>query len=206
MIIDIHTHNHDAPNALICVEPSEFAPSEGKLYAVGIHPWHAATGLTAEIERLKSIASHPQVAAIGETGLDSRRGAPLNTQTDLFLQHIALAEHVGKPLIVHMVRTSQVVLKLWRASQKSVPWVIHGMRGNPNVAHKLIDAGFYFSFGAKFNPDTLKAVPTDKILAETDDSPQSIDDVIAAIAATLGISSKEAEAMVSRNAATLLMR
>ena len=192
MIIDIHTHNHDAPNALICVEPSEFAPSEGKLYAVGIHPWHAATSLTTEVESLKSIASHPQVAAIGETGLDSRRGAPLNTQTDLFLQHIAIAEHVGKPLIVHMVRTSQEVLKLWNESQKSVPWVIHGMRGNPNVAHKLID--------------TLKAVPTDKILAETDDSPQSIDDVIATIAATLGISRKEAEVLVRRNAATLLMR
>lgn len=206
MIIDIHAHNHDAPNALICVEPSEFAPSEGKLYAVGIHPWHAATGLTAEIERLKSIASHPQVAAIGETGLDSRRGAPLNTQTDLFLQHIAIAEYVGKPLIVHMVRTSQEVLKLWNASQKSVPWVIHGMRGNPNVAHKLIDAGFYFSFGAKFNLDTLKAVPTDKILAETDDSPQSIDDVIATIAATLCISPDDAKVLVRRNAATLLMR
>lgn len=38
MITDIHTHNLNAPNALICVEPSEFAPSEGKLYAVGIHP------------------------------------------------------------------------------------------------------------------------------------------------------------------------
>ena len=205
MIIDIHTHNHDAPNALICVEPSEFAPSDGKLYAVGIHPWHAAT-VTAEIERLKSIASHPQVAAIGETGLDSRRGAPLNTQTDLFLQHIAIAEHVGKPLIVHMVRTSQEVLKLWNESQKSVPWVIHGMRGNPNVAHKLIDAEFYFSFGTQFNLDTLKAVPTDKILAETDDSPQSIDDVIATIAATLCISPDDAKVLVRRNAATLLMR
>ena len=206
MIIDIHTHNHDAPNALICVEPSEFAPSEGKLYAVGIHPWHAATSLTTEVESLKSIASHPQVAAIGETGLDSRRGAPLNTQTDLFLQHIAIAEHVGKPLIVHMVRTSQEVLNLWNESQKSVPWVIHGMRGNPNVAHKLIDAEFYFSFGTQFNLDTLKAVPTDKILAETDDSPQSIDDVIATIAATLCISPDDAKVLVRRNAATLLMR
>ena len=206
MITDIHTHNLNAPNALICVEPSEFAPSEGKLYAVGIHPWHAAAGLTAEVERLKAIATHPQVAAIGETGLDSRRGASLHTQTELFLQHIAIAEQVGKPLIVHMVRTSQEVLKLWCASQKSVPWVIHGMRGNPNVARKLIDAGFYFSFGARFNPDTLKAVPTDKILAETDDGTQNIGDVIAAIAATLGLSPQKAETLVSRNAATLLQQ
>lgn len=204
MITDIHTHNINAPNALICVEPNEFAPSEGKLYAVGIHPWHASAGLTAELGLLKTLATHPQVAAIGETGLDSRRGAPLRTQTDLFLQHIVIAEQVGKPLIVHMVRTSQEVLKLWSASQKSVPWVIHGMRGNPNVARKLIDAGFYFSFGARFNPDTLKAVPTDKILDETDDGTQSIGDVIAAIATTLGISHKEAETLVSHNAATML--
>lgn len=205
MITDFHTHDTQAQNALICVEPDKFAPMPGMTYAVGVHPWHTACCTHAMLSALEAAATHPQVAAIGETGLDSLQGAPIGTQIEIFRLHIELAERLGKPLIVHMVRTSQDVLKLWKESQRLIPWAIHGMRGNLNVAYKLMEAGFYFSFGARFNADTLKAMPHDRILAETDDdSSHSIDDVIALIADTIGMSHTETKLLVSRNAATFL--
>ena len=111
---------------------------------------------------------------------------------ELFRKHITLAEQLGKALIIHMVRTSQQVLKAWNESQRLVPWIIHGMRGNPRVAQPLIDAGFYLSFGSRFNPATVATTPLDQLLIETDDDATiTIHDVAQAIAQAHGITIQE---------------
>ena len=192
MILDFHTHNQQATDALISVMPEEFDPQPGKFYSVGIHPWHSQEVTPSVLNALETAAQHPQVLAIGETGLDALRGASLEAQMELFRKHIALAEQLGKALIIHMVRTSQQVLKAWHESQRSVPWVIHGMRGNPRVAQPLIDAGFYLSFGSRFNPATVAATPLDRLLIETDDDADiTIHDVAQAIAQAHGITIQE---------------
>ncbi|MBQ0069389.1 MAG: TatD family hydrolase, partial [Bacteroidales bacterium] len=168
-IIDIHTHRLDAgPEAIISVEPATFAPQPGNLYSVGYHPW---SGIPQSLGALDAIANHPQVVAIGETGLDALRGVSIAEQELLFAHHIALAQQLGKPVIAHMVRTSQQLIKVWRHMQPSgISLIIHGMRGNENVARTLIDAGCYLSYGERFNPNALRATPHDRILAETDES------------------------------------
>lgn len=192
MILDFHTHNQQATDALISVMPEEFDPQPGKFYSVGIHPWHSQEVTPSVLNALETAAQHPQVLAIGETGLDALRGASLEAQMELFRKHIALAEQLGKPLIIHMVRTSQQVLKAWHESQRLVPWIIHGMRGNPRVAQPLIDAGFYLSFGSRFNPATVAATPLDRLLIETDDDADiTIHDVAQAIAQVHGITIQE---------------
>lgn len=192
MILDFHTHNQQATDALISVMPEEFDPQPGKFYSVGIHPWHSQEVTPSVLNALETAAQHPQVLAIGETGLDALRGASLEAQMELFRKHIALAEQLGKALIIHMVRTSQQVLKAWHESQRLVPWIIHGMRGNPRVAQPLIDAGFYLSFGSRFNPATVAATPLDRLLIETDDDADiTIHDVAQAIAQAHGITIQE---------------
>lgn len=192
MILDFHTHNQQATDALISVMPEEFDPQPGKFYSVGIHPWHSQEVTPSVLNALETAAQHPQVLAIGETGLDALRGASLEAQMELFRKHIALAEQLGKALIIHMVRTSQQVLKAWHESQRLVPWIIHGMRGNPRVAQPLIDAGFYLSFGSRFNPATVAATPLDRLLIETDDDADiTIHDVAQAIAQVHGITIQE---------------
>ena len=99
--------------------------------------------------------------------------------------HINIAAATGKPLIIHCVRTSQQILKLWRDNPHAhnVAWVIHGFRGNENVARELLNAGFYLSFGTKFNDSSVASTPLDHLLVETDDEPSgSIGDVLKAIA------------------------
>lgn len=192
MILDFHTHNRQAANAIISVMPEEFDPQPGKFYSVGVHPWQSEEVTPSVLNALETAVQHPQVVAIGETGLDALRGASIQVQMELFREHIALAEQLGKPLIIHMVRTSQQVLKAWHESQHSVPWIIHGMRGNPRVAQPLIDAGFYLSFGPRFNPATVAATPLDRLLIETDDDASiTIHQVAKAIAQVHGITIQE---------------
>lgn len=202
-IIDIHTHRLDAgPEAIISVEPTAFAPQPGRLYSVGYHPW---SGIPQSLGALDAIANHPQVVAIGETGLDALRGVSIAEQELLFAHHIALAQQLGKPVIAHMVRTSQQLIKVWRHMQPSgISLIIHGMRGNENVARTLIDAGCYLSYGERFNPNALRATPPDRILAETDESTKPISDIIAAMASTLGTTPEALSASISHNTTALL--
>ncbi len=201
MMLDCHTHRTDAAAALISVMPADFSPRPGKTCAVGIHPWHIHTESAAEAQFaiLVRVASCEQVAAIGETGLDSLRGAPLEVQLRWFERHIALAERVGKPLVVHCVRTSQQVLKAWRESKKGVPWLIHGFRGNARVAAPLVAAGFYLSFGERFNPDALRSVPLHQILAETDESQQPIEQIVDNLATELQMPGERLERVLADN-------
>lgn len=150
LITDVHTHlRAPAPGRIVSIDPSE--PLEpllpGQTYSAAIHPWHAdRAGMFGEVERL---AADEAVVAIGETGLDKRRGPSLDVQIPLFRRHIALAEAVGKPLIVHCVGAWQELLALPRPR---VMTIIHGFRGKPELARQLTSAGFFLSLGARHNP------------------------------------------------------
>ena len=185
VITNFHSHDTCAEQALISVDVDEFNPEQGKVYSVGLHPWRIDDDWQEKVERLKKVAQHPLVVAIGETGLDSLKGPSLDVQEQVMQAHINIAAAAGKPLIIHCVRTSQQVLKLWRDNPHAhnVAWVIHGLRGNENVARELLNAGFYLSFGAKFNEASVASTPLDHLLVETDDEPSgSIGDVLKAIA------------------------
>lgn len=201
-ILDIHTHRLDATQAIISVEPQAFAPRPGKLYSVGHHPWSI---IPQSLDQLITAARHPQVVAVGETGLDTLRGAPLEQQISLLEQHISIANELGKPVITHMVRTSQQLVNTWRKiAPSSSNLVVHGMRGNARVAQTLVDAGFYLSYGTQFNPAALRATPLNRILAETDNTTIAIDEVIATMARAIGCDVPTLSAIIARNTSTVL--
>ena len=185
VITNFHTHDTSAGQALISVDADEFHPQKGMVYSVGIHPWDIGDDWQEKIKRLEQAAQHCQVVAIGETGLDSLKGAPLKIQEQVMQAHINIASATGKPLIIHCVRTSQQVLKLWHDNPQAhnVAWVIHGFRSNENVARELLNAGFFLSFGSKFNEAAVACTPIGHLLVETDDEPgNSIKDVLKAVA------------------------
>lgn len=207
-ILDIHTHRLDATAALIAVDPRRFDPQPGKWYSVGFHPWDDVDMLTAgDFDLLRQCVCHPQVIAIGETGMDSRRGAALDIQASVFLRHLQLAQELGKPVVVHNVRATQHILDARRkAGFGDVTLIIHGMRGNANVARTLLDAGCYLSYGPRFNEEALQATPLDRLLIETDDSEVAIVDVAAQVAQTLHLTLAEITTAAANNAQRLLNR
>jgi len=170
-ILDCHTHNLQATGAVISVDPRAFAPLQGRYYSVGFHPWTPESELSAaDYALLETVARHEQVVAIGETGMDRLRGDDLATQQERFRRHIALADALGKPIIIHCVRTMEEVLRLWQAMapHRALP-IVHGFRGNARRARRWVDAGFYLSFGAKFDEGGLLATPVERRLAESDE-------------------------------------
>ena len=206
-IIDFHTHHSSASAALIAVDPRQFYPQQGLCYSVGFHPWNEVDTLTAEdFGRLAECALHPQVLAVGETGMDALRGAPLYIQANVFLRHLQVAASVGKPVVIHSVRTAQEILAIRRkAGLIEVPLAVHGMRSNANVAKLWLDAGCFLSFGARFNPAALIATPIDRLLIETDDSDTPITTVASLAAQTLHLTIDEITTTATANAQRLLM-
>lgn len=206
-ILDFHTHRTDAPDALISVDPRRFAPQPGLWYSVGYHPWDDVDKLTEDdFALLERCASHPQVLAIGETGIDRLRGASLDIQTAVFVRHLQLAADLGKPVVVHCVKAAQEILTArHKAGLTPVPMAIHGMRANANIASNLLDAGCYLSFGPRFNPDTLRITPLDRLLIETDDAPTiTINEVAALVASTLNLPTEEITKKATRNSHNFL--
>ena len=183
-LIDLHSHRHEAADALLSLSPRE-AIAATRPCSVGIHPWDSAHVTHDEVALLDRAARQPHVLAIGETGLDALRGASLPEQMALLEHHIALAERVDKPLIIHLVRALEPLLKVWRATRPhTVPAAIHGFRGKPAMARQLLDAGFWLSFGPRFNALSLAVTPVGRRLFETDDTGVPIVDVLAATGTT----------------------
>ena len=70
--------------------------------SVGIHPHEAEAEPETPAERLASLAAHPKVVGIGETGLDFYyEHSPRERQIEVFRAHAAAARATGLPLIVH---------------------------------------------------------------------------------------------------------
>lgn len=187
MTFDFHTHNLAARSALISVEPG-FAPRQGAVYSVGIHPWRAADADEGLLRALAADARRDCVLAIGETGLDrlhaaggAAGGAALEAQAALLRRHVALSEELGKPLVLHVVRAFPEAIALRRELRPRQPWVVHGFRGKRQLAEELLREGFYLSLGARYNADAARVIPSSRLLVETDESAADI----AALAAAL---------------------
>jgi len=207
-ILDFHTHRLDATAALIAVDPRHFNPLPGKWYSVGFHPWDDVGALTDEdFDLLARCARHPQVLAVGETGMDRVRGDDLPVQEAVFIRHMQLARELGKPVVVHSVRATQDILAARRrAHLDDVILAIHGMRAGANVARTLLNAGCYLSYGPRFSPEALSVTPLDRLLIETDDSDMAITAVAAQVAAALNLSPVQVAETAAGNAQRLLIR
>lgn len=205
-ILDFHTHRTDATQALISIDPRRFDPQPGKWYSVGFHPWDQVESLTdSDFDLLGKCARHPQVLAVGETGMDRLRGGDLVEQKPAFVRHLQLARELGKPVVVHNVRATREILDArHRAGLDDVTLVIHGMRGNAHVARTLLEAGCYLSYGPRFNAEALQTTPPDRLLIETDDSDVPIIDVATQVAQALMLTATQVMRLASANARMLL--
>ncbi|HBC20593.1 MAG TPA: hydrolase TatD [Porphyromonadaceae bacterium] len=210
-ILDIHTH-HERRQSVVSLSavqlasqhqaPSEVALEEDISYSVGIHPWDTAADIPdAAWTMLAAVAEQPQVVAVGEAGIDKERGGAMFRQLLTLRRHVELSERLRKPLIIHDVKAHDIILGLRRDLSPAMPWCIHGFRVKPSVAEMFTRRGIYLSFGADFNEQTVRAVPQEYILAETDDADIGIKTVIATLSA---VRSEDMTPVVAANAARFL--
>ena len=70
--------------------------------ALGIDPHQAASPEAARLDELRPLLDHPSAVAVGETGLDGHHRFASPTQQRVLLEeHLALAEELGLPVVIH---------------------------------------------------------------------------------------------------------
>jgi TatD DNase family protein len=153
------------------------AESNDNFYAsVGVHPDYENIE-EPTVEGLLTLANHPKVIAIGETGLDYfRLTGDLEWQRMRFRTHIRAAIACGKPLVIHTRNSAEDTLRIMREENaQKVGGVMHCFTENLEVALQAIELGFYISFSgivtfknALTIKELAKQVPLNKILVETD--------------------------------------
>ena len=112
---DIHTHRSMEADGfrIINCSPDAFTPCPRQWYSVGIHPWSLRGDIPQEVwERLQAAVTHPQVLAIGEAGLDKLTDASMALQETVFIRQAKMADAAGKPLIVHLIKATDALLRL----------------------------------------------------------------------------------------------
>ena len=157
-----------------CLRALEIAASHaGVAAALGIDPHHATSGDAGRIEELRELLTGPQVVAVGETGLDGYHGADtLREQRVLLDEHLALADALGLPVVIHS-RAASAETAAALAPFRGVV-VLHCF-SEPDLLSTALDRGYYVSFAGNVTypkADALRAsaarVSPDRILAETD--------------------------------------
>lgn len=145
--------------------------------SVGVHPNKASNMTDKEFSDLKTLLNHEKVIAIGETGLDYYRDRSDHVdQKKLFRKHIGLAIDSHLPLIIHNRESGDDCLNIIRDYQNhEIKGVVHCFSANKECAKEFLDLGFYISFtgtvtfpNASMLRDTVKFIPTDRLLLETD--------------------------------------
>lgn len=172
MIYDIHTHHHPTTpgEAIVQLTPEAFYPRPGHLYSVGLHPWDVRDDWRTQMAKLLVMALHPQVAMIGEAGIDKKNGmASIEAQIEVFREHVRLSELVRKPLIIHCVKAFDEILSIRKEMKATLPWVIHGFRGGIEQWQQLTRAGLHMSIGVHHAPSLIREIPLADLLIESDE-------------------------------------
>lgn len=179
---DIHTHRKGQPYSILQVGKTTRA--EGVPISLGIHPWELDSNWERHFENIKrEVAQNPCVLAIGEAGFDRLKGPEISLQKAAFYTQASWAATLGIPLILHCVKSHDLLLEYMK-SAKSPPFIIwHGWNQKPELARQLLHFPLFFSFGKQvLHPDSnaanwLAACPIDRVFFETDDSELKIESI-----------------------------
>jgi TatD DNase family protein len=143
--------------------------------SVGAHPHEAAGHADLLADQLTSLAVHPKVVGIGETGLDYHYDlSPRDIQERVFRTHIAASRMTGLPLIVHAREADDDIARILAEGQPPAA-VLHCFSSGRGLAEAALALGFYISISGIVtfkNAEDLRAivrdVPLDRLLVETD--------------------------------------
>lgn len=207
-ILDIHTHvlPQVPGSALVCIGCGPIpdgALEQGHWFSAGLHPWDVTEDFDSQLDALKVLLANPRVPAVGECGFDALKGPSHDLQEQAFVRQVQLSEQFRKPMILHVVRDFDSVIRLRRTLKPEQPWLIHGFRGGPEQMNQLYAQGILVSFGIKHNPESLKAVPSERLFLETDGA-GSINQVILDAATLRGTTRETIISSISDNATLLL--
>jgi TatD DNase family protein len=128
----------------------ELAHRHGDSYALGIHPLCTPGARDEDLEKLdQALAARrddPRLVAVGEIGLDHFvPGLDAARQEHFYREQLALARRHGLPVLLHVRRSADQLLKQLRRIQ--VAGIAHAFNGSDQQAAAFVDLGFKLGFG-----------------------------------------------------------
>jgi TatD DNase family protein len=141
--------------------------------ALGIHPHQAGDDDADRLDELRELLADERAVAVGETGLDFYRDyAPRERQRELFERQLALADELGKTVVVHTREASDETAAMLKPFAGTV--VLHCF-SHPKLLPVALERGYFVSFAGNVtypNAEQLREaarqVPPERLLAETD--------------------------------------
>ena len=155
------------------------AHRHGDSYALGIHPLYTPNAQEGDIAALRALLDEvkgdPHLVAVGEIGLDFfMPGLDADKQIWFYEQQIEVARDFGLPVILHVRKSSDRLLKTLRA-KPVVGGIAHAFNGSVQQAKAFIDLGFKLGFGGAVTYDRARklremaaTLPLDSLVMETD--------------------------------------
>ena len=190
----------------------EIASKYEEVYAaIGVHPENR-DGLTlADLDKIRELAKHPKVVAIGEIGLDYhwyKTPEEREPQKPWFIAQIDLANELNLPVSIHAREASQDVYDILKAHPVKAGAVLHCYSGSSEMLKEFAKLGLYFGFDGPITyknaiepKECVRICPEDRILVETDspylspvpyrgtpNSPSRIPVIVSAMAELRGVS------------------
>jgi TatD DNase family protein len=173
----------DVPSSETAIGLAEAQP--GVLAAAGCHPHSAGEMDDASLARLAELARHPNVAAVGEIGLDFYRNfSPQDKQIDIFRHQLETAADVAKPVAIHCREAHEALLPMVEAWSGRLGGhlpdgrplgVLHYFSGDVDLASRYVELGLLISIhcSVTYPKNTLlqsvtQQISLDLLVVETD--------------------------------------
>jgi TatD DNase family protein len=167
----VEAANFDAVRAL--------ADEHDSAYALGLHPLYVEHAVDADLERLadalRAHAGDPRLVAVGEIGLDHFvPGLDLQRQERFYLAQLELARDAGLPVILHVRRSADSLLKGLRRTEVA-GGIAHAFNGSRQQAEQFVALGLRLGFGGAMSFERARRIrelaatlPAHALVLETD--------------------------------------
>jgi TatD DNase family protein len=155
------------------------AHRHGDSYALGIHPLYTPQAQEGDVAALRTLLQEvqgdPHLVAVGEIGLDFFvPGLDAQRQIWFYEQQVLLAREFGLPVILHVRKSSDRLLKTLRAYPVE-GGIAHAFNGSWQQAQTFIELGFKLGFGGAVTyeralklRELASQLPLESIVMETD--------------------------------------
>jgi len=168
----INVVGYDVPSSVRAVEIAERFPEVWAV--VGLHPYEAERYSEEDLNRIRSLLTHPKVVAVGEIGLDYYRGPEdKRAQRELFVRQIEMAGEASFPVVLHVRDSFEDVVSII-SDFPDVPFVFHSFSGDERDMERILPReNWYVSFSGMLTflahvRRAAEVAPKDRTFVETD--------------------------------------
>ena len=156
----------------------------GRLF-VGAHPWYLGDFDEAElVGRLEADAT----LGVGEIGLDRLKERTISPEMRrVFMRQLVIAAYFRRPVVLHGAKCWGEVMEACKAFKGQIPaFLFHGFSRSDGLLKDIVELNGFVSVGPAILNDHAEnyrklvgIVPRERILVETDNTPERHNDLAA---------------------------